>query len=80
MRSISDNVAQMSANVRTMAVSVDSISRDVTTLEPILTSMRSMDQAIRTMTLTTGNMRDDMAVMNRNISRPMSFVNSFVPW
>jgi len=80
MRSVSDNVAQMSANVRTMAVSVDSISRDVGTLEPILTSMRSMDQAIRTMTLTTGNMRDDMAVMNRNISRPMSFVNSFVPW
>jgi methyl-accepting chemotaxis protein len=80
MQVMSDNVAQMSANVRTMAVSVDSMSRDVATLEPILTSMQSMDQAIRTMTLTTGNMRDDMAVMNRNISRPMSFVNSFVPW
>jgi methyl-accepting chemotaxis protein len=80
MQSISDNVGQMSANVRTMAVSVESISRDVSTLEPMLTSMETMDQAIRSMTFTTANMRDDMAIMNRNISRPMSFMNRFLPW
>jgi methyl-accepting chemotaxis protein len=80
MQSISDNVGQMSANVRTMAVSVDSISRDVSTLEPMLTSMETMDQAMRNMTSTTAYMRDDMAVMNRSISRPMSFMNWFMPW
>mgnify|MGYP003573645841 CR=1 FL=1 len=80
MQSISDNVGQMSANVRTMAVSVESISRDVSTLEPMLTSMETMDKAIRSMTFTTANMRDDMSVMNRNISRPMNFMNWFMPW
>ena len=80
MQAISDNVGQMSANVRTMAVSVESISRDVSTLEPMLTSMETMDQAIRSMTYTTANMRDDMAIMNHSISRPMGFMNRFMPW
>ena len=80
MQSIADNVGQMSANVRTMAVSVESISRDVSTLEPMLTSMETMDQAIQSMTFTTAHMRDDMAIMNRSISRPMSFMNRFLPW
>ncbi len=80
MQSISDNVGQLSNNVRTMAVSVESISRDVSTLEPMLTSMETMDQAIRSMTFSTANMRDDMSVMNRSISRPMTFVNWFMPW
>jgi len=80
MQSISDNVGQMSANVRTMAVSVESISRDVSTLEPMLTSMETMDQAMRSMTHTTAYMRDDMAIMNQNISRPMSFMNWMMPW
>jgi hypothetical protein len=80
MQSIADNVGQMSSNVRTMAVSVESISRDVSTLEPMLTSMETMDQAIQSMTFTTAHMRDDMAVMNRSISRPMTFMNRFMPW
>jgi len=80
MQSMSDNVAQMSANVRTMAVSVESISKDVGTLDPMLTNMETIDQAIQSMTFTTSHMRDDMAVMNRSISRPLSFVNWFAPW
>lgn len=80
MQSMSDNVGQMSANVRTMAVSVESISRDVSTLEPMLTSMETIDEAIQAITYTTANMRDDMSVMNRNVSRPMNFMNSFMPW
>jgi methyl-accepting chemotaxis protein len=80
MQSISDNMGQMSANVRTMAVGVDSMARDVSTLEPMLTSMETIDKALQHMTLTTATMRDDMSIMNRNISRPMSFFNNFMPW
>ena len=80
MQSVADNMGQISANVRTMSVSVESMSRDVSTLEPMLTSMETMDKSIQAMTHTTFNMRNDMAVMNRSISRPMSFFNSFMPW
>lgn len=80
MQSISDNMGQMSANVRSMAVGVDSMARDVSTLEPMLTSMENLDRSVQGMTFTTANMRDDMSIMNRNISRPMSFMNWFMPW
>ena len=80
MQSISDNMGQMSANVRSMAVGVDSMARDVSALEPMLTSMESMTQSMQHMTMTTATMRDDMSTMNRNIGRPLSFMNSFMPW
>ena len=35
----------------TMSVSVDSMARDVNTLEPMLTSMQNMDRAMQNMTL-----------------------------
>lgn len=80
MQSISDDMAQMNENVRAMTASVESISRDVSTLEPMLTSIETMDRSMRNMTFSTATMRDDMAVMNRSISRPMSFMNWFMPW
>jgi hypothetical protein len=80
MQSISDNMGQISSNVRTMAVSVDSMARDVSTLEPMLTAIETMDQSMRSMTFTTANMRDDIGVMNRSITRPMHFMNAFMPW
>jgi hypothetical protein len=80
MQSMSDDMGQMSANVRTMAVGVDSMARDVSTLEPMLTSLESMDQTIRSMTFSMAAMRDDMSGLNRNIGRPMHFMNSFMPW
>jgi uncharacterized protein YoxC len=80
MQSVSDNMGKLTANVRTMAVSVEAINHKVGTLEPMLTSMDSMEKSVRGMALTTGLLRTDMAVMNRNIGRPMSFVNTFMPW
>jgi hypothetical protein len=80
MQSIADNVGQMSSNVRSMAVGVDSMARDVGTLEPMLSSIQTMDRAMQGMTLNTTVMRDDMSGMNRNIGRPMQFMNWFMPW
>ena len=80
MQTMSDDMGQMTANVRTMAVNLESISRNVSTLEPMLTNIDSMDDSMRALTNATYNMRDNMAIMNQNVSRPMSFMNSFMPW
>ena len=80
MQSISDNMGQISSNVRTMTVGVDSMARDVTTLEPLLSAIEDMDRSMQSMTFTTATMRDDIGSMNRNIGRPMHFMNSFMPW
>lgn len=80
MQTMSDDMGQMTANVRTMAVNLESISRNVSTLEPMLTNIDSMDDSMRALTNATYHMRDNMATMNQNVSRPMSFMNSFMPW
>jgi len=80
MQSMSDNVAQMSRNVRVMTASVESMAQDVDTLQPMLASIQEMDRSMRVMTQSTASMGRDMAVMNQSISRPMQFMNGFMPW
>jgi hypothetical protein len=66
---------------------MDSIDNKVATLEPMLANLDSMDGAIQSMThathtmgRATQHMQVDMARMNHNFGRPMSFMNSFMPW
>lgn len=80
MQSVSDNMAQMSGNVRSMTIGVDSMARDVNALEPMLASIQNMDRAMQSMTLSTASMRQDMSVMNQSVSRPLQFMNWFMPW
>lgn len=80
MQSMSDNVSQMSNSVRAMASSVEAMATDVETLRPMLATMDALNQSLRLMTHTTGTMSYDMGNLNRSISRPMGFMNSFMPW
>jgi methyl-accepting chemotaxis protein len=80
MKSISDNMGQISATVRSMSVNVDAMAHDMSTLGPMLTSIVNMDQSMQAMTHNTTVIRDDMSAMNHNIGRPMHFMNSFAPW
>lgn len=80
MQSISDNMVQISNSVRTMTASVDSMEVNARNLEPMLVNLESMTESIRSMTYTTATMRDDLGIMNRSISRPMSFMNNMMPW
>lgn len=86
-QAVTDNMNHLTANVRVIANNMGDISDKISTLEPMLTSIDSMDQtmdsmdrAINSITQTTHNMRNDMANINKNVSRPMSFINTFMPW
>lgn len=86
-QAVTDNMNHLTANVRVIANNMGDISNKISTLEPMLTSIDSMDQtmdsmdrAINSITQTTYNMRNDMATINKNVSRPMSFLNTFMPW
>jgi hypothetical protein len=39
-----------------------------------------MESSMRTLTAETAGMRYEVTGMGRNISRPMSIMNSFMPW
>lgn len=80
MQLISAEVARMRSDVNTMSVSVEHMNQDVATLRPMLASMQNMDRSMQHMTSSTAGMRDDMSVLNQNVSRPMHFMNSFMPW
>ena len=87
MQNVSENMSQLTANIRAMTVTMDSIDQKVATLEPMLANLDSMDGAIQSMTHATHNMgrsthymQADLSSMNRNIGRPLSFMNNFIPW
>lgn len=86
-QNVSENMSEMSDNVRSMTVSMDSMDKNVSTLEPMLANMSSMDNAIKAMSVSTSSMTDaahfmrqDMSRMTTDVGRPMSFMNSFMPW
>lgn len=80
MQAMSDNIVQMNANIRQMAHNVEAMAQDVTHMPRIVEAMNTMNQSMQIMTHNTAIMRDDFNIMNRNISRPLSFMNSFMPW
>lgn len=80
MQAVSDNMGRLVGDVRNISGSVENISDRVAYLEPIKTNMDNLDRSIRNMSATTQNMQNDMALMNYNVSRPMSFMNTFMPW
>lgn len=84
---MSRNIAALSEQIERMRHTMDDISVKMDSLPPMLThlenmdkSVAGMDQSVRFITTTTDQMRTDMGIMNRNISRPMSFFNNMAPW
>jgi len=79
MDSVSQNLGEMKKSVGIMSMHMEEINQKVGAMEPMLVNLKSMDQSIRSMTVSTYNMRTDLARMNNSISRPMSFMNTFLP-
>ncbi|MCW8847789.1 MAG: hypothetical protein OQK19_03480 [Sedimenticola sp.] len=80
MQSVSDNMGNMTSNIKVMSDHMAEINQKVGTLEPMLVTIGSMDRSMESMTQSTYIMRNDISRMNQNISRPMSFMNTFLPW
>ncbi|PLX36879.1 MAG: hypothetical protein C0606_13855 [Hyphomicrobiales bacterium] len=76
MTPIAKDMAYISAQMKYLK-QMEGIQTRVTT---IAGEMSSMNTKIGTITADMGRMRWDMAQMNRNVSRPMNFMNSFMPW
>lgn len=70
MNDITQNMNVVSQNMVLMTQTIDSQS----------SSMHEMTMHMRHMSISMGQMRYDMSIMNNSISRPMSFMNTFMPW
>ncbi len=70
MVSISKNMAAISIDVHEMSVVMKKQSY----------SIGEMSKSMNNMSMSVNQMRYDMSIMNSNVSRPMNFMNSFMPW
>ncbi len=84
---VATSMDSMTLDVNKMAVRMEKIAYDLDVMEPMLeeivklnNNIAGMSQSVQFMTGSVAGMQRDMGMMNTNISRPMSFMNSFTPW
>ncbi|MGD8785223.1 MAG: hypothetical protein PVG75_12345 [Thioalkalispiraceae bacterium] len=74
----------ISTNMNNVAVNMHSVSRNMVvmtqTVDSQSASMKEMTLHMRHMSMSMGQMRYDLSIMNNSVSRPMSFMNTFMPW
>jgi uncharacterized protein YoxC len=83
VRTMTRRIDKISGTMEGMALTLEDVSGKMDTLEtldPMLVYMRGMDASMRSLTAESAGMRYEMTHMGRNISRPMSIMNSFMPW
>jgi len=81
------NVGQMSKNIDSMSSEIASMSKDtheivvkMENLDAMRVQMTQMNGSINAMTMHTDMMRWNIRSMDRNVSKPMGMMNSFMPW
>lgn len=81
---VADDMNQITKNMQQVALHVDSISENMTvmtqTMDNQLVSLNEMTYQVRGMNGSINQMRYDFSVLNNSVSRPMSFMNTFMPW
>ena len=70
MQSMDSSVRALDASVGSMDVNVGKMT----------TSVQSMNQQMAALTATTQHIGANVSGMNQSFGRPMSFMNSFMPW
>jgi len=73
-------VQSMNANTADMSKELEAMSPMLRHISNMETSMARMNQSMHILTVSIDQMRIEMTSMNQNVSRPMSFFNSYAPW
>lgn len=83
VRTMTRRIDKISGTMEDMELTLQDVSGKMDTLQtldPMLVYMRGMDASMRQLTAESAGMRYEMTGMGRNITRPMSIMNSFMPW
>jgi hypothetical protein len=84
VRRVADNMDEIVINMDEISIDMKVMSNNMVVMTHTL---EGQSAAMREMTFYMGNinhsmvrMRYDIAVMNNSVSRPMQFMNTFLPW
>ena len=82
--SLTEDASRIAHNMEQISVHMDSMSKNMVvmtqTVDSQSASMREMTHHMRGMNLSMNQMRYDFSILNNSVSRPMSFMNTFMPW
>jgi len=80
---ISKDMHQITISMQKVGLNMDAVSRNMVimtqTIDSQSHSMHEMVTHMRGMNMSMNQMRYDMSTLNNNVSRPMSYMNSFLP-
>ena len=81
---MSESMMQITESMQTMTVEMQSVSRNMVVMSQLMDnqshSMNQMASSMHNMQYSVAKMGYDFSIMNQNVSRPMSAMNSFMPW
>jgi len=81
---VAKNMDSIATNMQLVAQNMDAVSRNMVvmtqTVDSQSASMNEMTVHMRHMSVSMGQMRYDLSIMNNSVSRPMQFMNTFMPW
>lgn len=82
--SLTNDASRIANNMNNIVLHMDAMSKNMVlmtqTVDSQSASMKEMTHHMRGMNQSMNQMRYDMSVMNNSVSRPMSFMNKFMPW
>lgn len=81
---VADDMGQITKSMKHVSTQMDSVSKNMIimtqTLDSQLVTMNDMVYHVSGMNRSINQMRYDFSVLNNSVSRPMSFMNTFMPW
>jgi len=81
---VADNMDQIVVSMSQISTDLDVVSENTTKMHRTMSTqskyMHEMVYYMRDMNVAMAQMRYDMSVMNSSVSRPMQFMNTFMPW
>ncbi len=81
---VADTMDAINQDMNSVAVNMNSVAKNMVimtqTVDNQSSTMHEMAMNMRGMNVSMAQMRYDISIMNNSVSRPMSFMNSFMPW
>lgn len=81
---IADDMDKMTENMEKISMNMDVMSKNMVVMTQIIdsqsVSMKEMTHHVRGMNVSMSHMRYDFSTLNNSVARPMSFMNTFMPW
>lgn len=81
---VAHHMGEITQHMGKVSTTMDIVSKNMImmthTVDAQSASMQEMAINMRGMNMSMSQMRYDISVMNNSVSRPMSFMNTFMPW